>query len=324
MFFKSPFTLALIALTIGAACQADTNSPVQAALALIHETPESSRNALQHPFDSPSRTDWHYFPREREGLALKEMNDAQKQHLWDLVGTALSETGIEKVKGVLRLEEVLYARENSPGRDPGNFHIAIWGEPDENNRWGWRFEGHHLSINITLQGEKTISVTPSFIGANPATVEEGKWEGFRNLPTQEDVAREFVLSLPKEQREQAIVEGELTDVAGAGQAQIDPGSVEGLTADALNQEDAGLLEEVLNSYTKWYRPEIVENLGLTSEILMKDAGLTVRWMGGLGEENDLHTYRIVGNTFDIQYANHQSNANHVHTLFRTVGHDFGE
>ena len=299
-------------------------TPVSEAKALIEICTDSQRAVLVSPFDASGRTDWHYVPRDRTGFPLAEMNEVQKERLWSLLRTALSETGLEKVQAVIRLEQVLLDLEKSPNRDPGKYYLSIWGEPSPSNRWGWRFEGHHTSVNVTLEGEETISVTPTFFGANPATLGTGEDQGFRALSAQEDRAREFMLSLPKEQREKAIVAGDLTDVESGGQPQIEPKIVSGLACSELSQDDRGLLEETLESYSEWFLPEIAEKLGLASQSLVNDPDLIVRWIGGLGEGDELHTYRISGKSFDIQYANNQSAANHVHTLVRSIGHDFGQ
>ncbi|MCA9436065.1 MAG: DUF3500 domain-containing protein [Candidatus Omnitrophica bacterium] len=324
MFSKAFCILVVAGLTGFGPILKAQSAPVEAAKSLLDSCPENLKAKISLPFDSPNRTNWHYFPRERDGAPIGDMNEEEKGALRALLGTALSETGLEEVDAVMRLEQVLFDQSQSPGRDPGNYQLVIWGEPAKDKTWGWRFEGHHLSVNVTMDGDETLAVTPTFFGANPATVGEGRWEGFRALPTQEDLAREFMLSLPREQREQAIVEGELTDVASGGEAQINPGDVAGIKAESLSPDDRALLVELIGSYTKWFRPEVAEKLGLTREQLADDPELVFHWMGGLGEGDVLHTYRISGKSFDIQYANHQNAANHVHTLFRTIGHDFGE
>ncbi len=324
MFARVSVLLFLSAFLLGAAPTVSEGGAVSVANALIENCPENLKTDLLHPFDDPGRLDWHYFPRDREGLAIGSMDDEQKDRLWTLMKTALSQKGMDKVEGVIRLEQVLFDRDQSPGRDPGNFHLSIWGDPSEGKEWTWRFEGHHMSVNVTLNGDQAISVTPTFFGANPGTVDEGKWKGFRNLPTQEDLAREFMLSLPKNLREQAIVGGELTDVESAGSPQVDPEIDTGLAGAELNESGRALLEEMLQTYSEWFLPEISKDLGLDSTSLVNNSGLMIQWKGGLGEGDDLHTYRVSGETFDIQYANNQNSANHVHTLIRTVGHDFGE
>ena len=300
-------------------------SAVSAAQSLIEKCPPDLRKDLVYSYDSTDRLDWHYFPRERVGLAIGKLDKDQESDVWKLVRTVLSEKGIDKAHGVIRLEGILYDRENqSPGRDPGNYQVAIWGTPSEKDRWAWRIEGHHLSLNVTLDGDRIVSFTPAFLGANPATVDDGPWKGFRNLGTEEDLAREFILSLPKDQRQMAMVQGDLTDVESAGDPQVEPKIETGLSGALLGEEDRALLTELLQTYIDWFDPKVAAALGFDSHAWAREPGLRIQWKGGLGEGDVLHTYRITGDSFDIQYANNQGSANHVHTLVRTIGHDFGQ
>lgn len=319
---RNLLTLSILLISMLTLASSVQSSPVDIAKTFIGSLGEQERGLAMLPFDSPKRTDWHYFPRERDGYPIGKMTEEQKEILWALLSTVLSEKGVEKVKGVLRLEEVLFARENSPGRDPGNFQLVIWGDPAEGTMWGWRFEGHHLSINITCEGARVASVTPSFLGANPATVGEGEWKGFRNLSETEDLGREWMLSLSREERSKALIDSPLTDVESAGLAQIEIKTRPGLTLSWLSGDRQAQVRDLLEVYTGLFREEILASLGLTPERLLSDPGLTFEWKGGLAP-GELHTYRIGGQSFDIQYANNQSAANHIHVLIRTVGRDFG-
>ena len=95
------------------------------------------------------RENWHYVPRARPGLALRAMDPKQTMAAWDLLGSLLSGRGLEQVRGQLALERVLGELSGSPGfRDPGNFALVVFGDPAGSAPWAWRFEGHHLSINV--------------------------------------------------------------------------------------------------------------------------------------------------------------------------------
>lgn len=319
---RNLLTLSILLISMLTLASSVQSSPVDIAKTFIGSLGEQERGLAMLPFDSPKRTDWHYFPRERDGYPIGKMTPEQRETLWALLSSVLSEKGIEKVKGVMRLEEVLFARENSPGRDPGNFHLIFWGEPSDSDDWGWRFEGHHLSINIACEGTRIASITPSFLGANPATVREGEWKGFRNLAESEDLGRELMVSLSREERAQALVDSPLSDVESAGQAQIVIEERPGVSLASLKGDRRAQVQDLLEVYTGLFREEILTSLGLTPEKLLSDSGLTFEWKGGLGP-GELHTYRIGGDSFDIQYANNQSAANHIHVLIRTVGRDFG-
>ena len=87
--------------------------------------------------------------------------------------------------------------------------------------WGWRVEGHHLSLNFTLEDGAIVSATPAFFGANPAEVRQGPREGLRTLADLEDRALRLVQALDDDQQGQAVVAEEaprdIESNTGAGQ-----------------------------------------------------------------------------------------------------------
>ena len=302
-----------------AGAQSESVQAAEELIALLN--PDQRTRALQ-AFASEKRTDWHYFPREREGVAIGDLKEEGKDALWKLIALVLSERGVEATQGVLTLEQVLFNIENSDSRNPGAFHAAIWGEPSGENPWGWRFEGHHLSINATFEGSVLVSITPTFLGANPATVGEGQWAGFRNLPGQEDMARELILALGREQREKALQPDEPSDLVSAGAATVEPRLGIGLKAEELGEDQKGLLIELLQVYLENFRDSIRSDVGLDLSRVAGDPELEIQWWGGMSA-GEPHAYRICGKAIDIQYATRGEDANHVHTLVRVPGGDFG-
>ena len=162
--------LALICMSLAASAQSATAS--SAAARLIQATPASAHAKLLQPFTEQARTDWHYTPRRRAGVAWREMSGAQRDATTDLLRSALSARGLDKVRAVMALEIALRELETfGLSRDPENYAIALYGEPNNASRpWGWRIEGHHLSLHWTLRGDDYVATLPQFFGANPARV----------------------------------------------------------------------------------------------------------------------------------------------------------
>ena len=89
---------------------------------------------------------------------------------------------------IMALEQVLHEMENnSPKRDPEKYHVFLFGKPSTETPWGWRVEGHHLSVSVTIVDGKTVVTTPAFFGANPGEVRKGKLKGLRVLGEEEDL-----------------------------------------------------------------------------------------------------------------------------------------
>ena len=177
------FAMALAAMSN---LRAQTSAAVQAAQRLVEATAPAQRAELLLPFTDAARGDWNYTPRRRDGLAWKAMSAAQREATTALLRTALNERGLDKVRAVMALEITLRQLESfGLSRDPENYALAIYGEPGAAG-WGWRIEGHHLSLHFSLAGSRYVSTLPQFFGANPAVVPRdvgggAPREGFRVL-----------------------------------------------------------------------------------------------------------------------------------------------
>ena len=275
------------------------------------------------PFTSDERENFRYTPRDRAGLPLKEMTDAQREAAMALIDSALSEKGKLKATQIMSLEGVLAEMENNPvKRDPAKYFVAVFGTPGDPKGWGWRFEGHHLSVNLTFVAGKGISVTPSFMGSNPGEVRQGAKKGLRVLAAEEDLARTLATTLLAAGKTDVIFSekapAEILSFENRKATALDPVGVP--SADLTGTQRSALLT-LISEYTGRYRPEIAA----TDMQKIKAAGLEkIRfgWAGGT-KPGDAYYYRIQGPTFLMEAANTQNNANHVHATWRSFDGDFG-
>ena len=144
----------------------------------------SRRPRRPSPFDSPERFNWHWIPRERKGLPIKELKPEQRALAFGLLDTGLSTKGVIKATTIMSLEEILRVEEHGTGpvRDPELYFVSVFGDPDDQGEWGWRIEGHHLALNYTLQDGRVVSATPFMFGSNPAEVHPGRGKGCGTSP----------------------------------------------------------------------------------------------------------------------------------------------
>lgn len=275
------------------------------------------------PFTSDERENFRYTPRDRAGLPLKEMNDAQRQAAMKLADSALSEKGQLKATQIMSLESVLAEIEKNPDkRDSGRYFVAIFGTPGDPKGWGWRFEGHHLSVNITLVEGKGISVTPSFLGSNPGEVREGPKKGLRVLAAEEDLARGLVSTLLAAGKTEVIFSekapGEILSFENRKATVLDPVGV--LSSELTGIQRSALLT-LISEYTGRYRPEI----SATDMAKIKAAGIEKIRFGWAGSTKigEAFYYRIQGPTFLVEAVNVQNNANHMHASWRSFDGDLG-
>jgi hypothetical protein len=294
-----------------------------AARAFLASLDDDQRARATRPFDDAERFQWFFTPVARTGLPLKEMTAAQRDAALDLLRSATSAQGFGKATGVMRLEGILGALENRPDRrDPENYHFWVFGTPSPGGPWGWRFEGHHVSLNFTSNDGVTVS-TPSFIGANPARVPSGPDAGWRLLAGEEDLARALVRSLDDDQRARAIISATAPrDIITGNDRRASLERTEGLAFAAMAGPQRDLLLRLLAEYVHNADPAIagprlarIEETGLDR--------LHFAWAGSL-EVGGPHYYRIHGPTVLIEYDNTQNDANHIHSVWRDLENDFGD
>jgi Protein of unknown function (DUF3500) len=275
----------------------------------------------QLPFASPERFNWHYVPRPRRGAPLQDLTPEQKTSLDQLLRAGLSEGGFTKAKGVIELESILGRVEGSDLRDPGQYFFTLFGDPASPS-WGWRFEGHHLSLNYTVTPAE-IRTTPEFFGANPARVSSGPRAGWRLLHDEEDLGFQLVKSFSSEQRKRAILSARApADLITGADREVRLQRFEGLPASAMSAPQRDLLMRIAQTYVGNATGAIAER----EMEKIKQAGidqLYFAWAGGT-EPGQPHDYRVHGPTILIELDNTQNGANHIHSVWRTPGGDFGE
>lgn len=273
------------------------------------------------PFESAERRNWHYVPRSRRGLSLKQMSASQREQAHRLVSSILSHDGSDTAWAIVDLERVLAVLEHNPRfRDPELYYLTVFGDP-AHEPWGWRFEGHHLSLNFTVANGHAIATTPQFFGANPAMVREGSRAGFRALAAEEDLGRKLVKSLDPGQEKSAVIleraPSDILNVPGRNQTKA-----EGIAWSALLPAQRETLLALVRTYLDRCRSDVAEEAFSAIEASGLEH-LTFAWAGGV-EPGQPHYYRVQGPTFVLEYDNTQNHANHVHTVWRDFDGDFGD
>ena len=286
-------------------------------------TPEQKAKAT-FDFAGAERLNWHFIPRERAGLQIKEMTPEQRLLAQALLATGLSNRGYAKAVSIMSLEAVLAEMEKGKTggavRDPERYFVSIFGTPGGAEPWGWRVEGHHLSLNFTTAGDAAPSMTPSFFGTNPGEVRTGPRTGTRVLAIEEELGRTLVKALTEEQRKEAVILAEapkeILDVPGRNDS-----TPQGLAQGKMTPEQSAMLVKLIKEYLFRCRPDVaaedwakVEKAGLDK--------LFFAWAGGF-ERGQPHYYRVQGGHFVLEYDNTQNEANHVHSVWRDFDHDFG-
>ena len=296
----------------------------RAADAFLKTLDDGQRAKAQYAFDSDERFNWHFIPRERKGLPLKEMTPAQREAAVALLKTGLSAGGFSRAESIRSLELVLRAIENRNSRDPEMYFFTIFGTPDASS-WAWRYEGHHLAQNWTIARGKAVATSPAFFGANPAEVMDGPMKGTRALTAEADLGWALLDGLVGHSRERAVVSATApTEIITGNARKVTALDATGLQVREMTKQEQGLLMALIEAHASTQAP------ALAAERLsrIKAAGFdNVRfaWLGATKRApGAAHYYRIQGPTFLIEYDNVQNNANHQHIVWRDFKGDFGE
>ena len=299
---------------------------VAAARKLLGGLSEAQAKQASFKYGEEERTKWHFIPKDRPGLKYKDLNTEQKGLVTGLLKASLSKVGVETVEAVRDLEAIL-AKIEGPSRrfsrDPELYHLSFFDKPSDSEPWGWRFEGHHLSLNFTLKGEEIVAATPAFFGANPGEVKEGPKKGLRVLAPLEDLARDLVKSLNETQRAKCTdtTVAVPDEVPSTEKAAYDGPLPQGIAVAELEKPQRKILRQLLKAYRVYFTPDVAERMQKDVKE-GKFRNIRFAWSGEL-ERGKAHSYLIHGPSFVINYSNRQNGANHVHASLRELKRDFG-
>lgn len=328
------FALPLLAIAHRSLAEAASDLMAAAAKEFLDSlTPEQLAKA-RLPFDDPARRDWHWIPKpERKGLKLGLMTPEQREKAQSLLKTGLSDAGHQKAMTIFGLESVLRVLEKDMRgvRDPQKYYFTIFGTPGPTGRWSWNCEGHHFSLNYTIDGGKIVASTPTFFGANPrwmpVELDVGPKQGTRTLDEEEKLALALLESLSPEQKKEAwrekvpnkfLVLGPPTSLHAAGP--------EGLAAARMTADQIAILRKLLAAHADNIVPAEAERRLAALEA----AGIGkihFLWCGAPGLVGN-HFFRLQGPTFILELDNTQEDpvgttSNHIHSVWRVPGGDFG-
>jgi len=306
---------------------------------------------VKYDLTNEERLNWAFVPQARNGLPVKEMEQFQRPLAMAMLSAALSQRGFMKATTIMSLEQVLKDQEagaraanpapaaNRAGgrggginRDPELYYFTIFGTPTIDGAWGWRVEGHHVAVNITMDKGRIVAASPTFFGSNPASIKDGPRKGLRVLGREEDLGRALLLSLDPAQKKVALIDVKAPgDIITMNSKRVEfgtnarfamPAVPAGLPASKLNPKQTDQLLALIQEYTAG---RTSADYAATTLAEIKKAGIEkiyFAWAGG-EKMGDPHYYRVQGPTFLIEYDNTQNDANHVHSVYRDLKNDFG-
>jgi hypothetical protein len=300
------------------------------------------RDEAVYSFRDEERFDLRLAPIRLEGLRREQMSEPQWQAWLAALGTTLSESGLEKVETIMSLEREVRQRDGEGWSGPigswiggfvhgeGRYYASVYGAPSEEAPWGMRFDGHHLSLNWTVDAEGHTSVTPFFIGGEPRVVEpQRERAGLRVLAEEEDLGFALWSALNVGQRDTAelpfsfatgIAGGSRSLFLGAG-ARVEAGAPAGIARADLDPEQRALLDALVHTYLSNFNESLLSERWAAIDAADRNA-IHFAWAGFL-EPGHAGYYRVQGPTFLIEFDNTTEAADHVHAILREWEGDFG-
>jgi Protein of unknown function (DUF3500) len=329
----------VVGVLVGVAYVEQATAPAGTKMATAAEKFVDSLGAEQKTkatfsFDDKERLNWYFTPRQdkdrkstRKGLPLEDMNKDQRAAALALLKAGTSESGYEKATTIMALESILADLEKNGAmvRNSDWYFFTVFGTPSKTGKWGWRVEGHHLSLNFTIDKGKIVSSTPAFFGSNPAVLMAGPKKGQANLGDAEDLAKELFRSLDDDQKKVALQKEQFAEIQENAKLPT-MGEPKGVAYAKMTDKQRTLLDKLLRAYADRMPPDVAEN----ELARVKEAGIEkvhFAFAGGL-DQGEAHTYRIQGPSFVIEFLNVQADsaknpANHIHSAWRSLKNDFG-
>jgi Protein of unknown function (DUF3500) len=314
-----------LALWAGAQIEPSGSRMAQAADRFLASLPPAQAEKAVYPFEAPERLNWHFIPRARKGIPIKELSSDQRALAFGLIQSGLAGAGFLKATTIMSLEQILKELEQGRGpvRDPELYYLTIFGKPLDRGQWGWRVEGHHLSLNFVLDGGKIVAATPAFFGANQAEIRQGPRQGLRALADREDRALRLFQALDDGQKKTATfaekAPGEIR-AATVNTPQPPTDAAVGIAFADLNGEERKMLRALIESYAD-DMPLDVAHAWLDEIAKAGIDNVRFAWAGA-GDRTQGHAYRVQGPTFLIEFNNTQNGANHIHSVWRNMLGDF--
>jgi len=292
-----------------------------AAASLLAGLDGRQRELAARPFADEAARRWlEYRPRHRPGACIAELSGTARKAAHRLLATGLSEHAYAQAMGIVALEEVLDRRERwRRGRHSGDYWVGVYGDPEGDQPWSWRFEGHHLSVTMTVAGD-VVSPAPVFFGANPACVSYAGRPVSRPLAPEEDLARALLDAMGHQERSAAVV---ASRAPGDIRSATSPRAREGI--EPLGVAAAGLgpgARAALGQLVAVYLDRLPAALAAREAARLAGAELHFAWEGPL-TPGARHYYRVQGDDLLIEYDT-TDDGNHAHTVLRRPRSDFGD
>lgn len=328
---KSCFLFAvLFSFSLISAQSYDQRPVVAAAKQFISSLTEVQKKITLRSMADTNRTRWSNLPLEqaiRDGIRLDDLNDEQRMNIHALLRTVLSDQGYLKALSIMQYDQDTHDKltsMNSPiahryGQE--KFWTWIFGNPSPQEKWGFKFEGHHLSINMNFS-PKGVSCTPHFTGINPGLISNGITAGKYIMYRENEIGKNLFHSLDGMQQRKAHIDSLPFTIDARAQTGNEPflRDGKGLPFNEMNKAQKAMVWDILSAWVDNFNIAIANNKRKQMKKLLTKSRFV--WMG-TNSINDLHYYGIITPEWSVEFTNRDQGMQHFHTLWRLMPDDFG-
>lgn len=315
--------------TANAQTNFNQNNSVVAAKAFIESLDDTQKAKALFAFEAPNRQQWSNLPMEqvtRVGLWMNDIKDSQKMHVHSLLRSVLSDEGYMKAMFMMQYDEDIKQRltaSNSPisqryGHE--KYWVSVFGEPAEGKIWGWKFEGHHLSLNLTYS-PKGVTCTPMFTGINPALTGAGPFAGRYIMETENETGKALYDSFTDSQKQKAVQGNHPTNADPVAQTGSEPffNEAKGVLFTEMTDAQQKMVLTIMNAWAINLEPTLAKD---KMDAMMRNVfNIRFAWMG-TNDSSKLHYYRIFAPNFSFELTNRDGAIQHLHSLWRFLDEDF--
>ncbi|MBC7886215.1 MAG: DUF3500 domain-containing protein [Saprospiraceae bacterium] len=273
-------------------------------------------------FDDDFRSTWSNLPMEevdRKGIMMSDLNDIQRLAIHGILRSVLSPQGYQKCLFIIQYDESTHERltkmNNPIARRYGhsNYWFSVFGNPEKDKSWAWKFEGHHLSLHFTFTPEG-VTCGPMFMGINPALTRSGPYAGYHIMNEEFEFGNHLFNDLTEEMKGKAIT-GILppdADVMTKNGTEPHVKDRKGLAYTDMTIKQQQLTEKIIRS---WVDNLTSELSSVNMDHIMNGKDKIIFSWNGTRDTNDLHYYAVKSDDFIIEFTNRDGGIDHYHTLW---------
>lgn len=325
-----PFVLlVLMCYTLNGQTTFDQSATLKSAQAFLASLNPAQKTVANLVLADSSRFKWSNLPLEqvyRQGLQFKDMADSQRLIIHHLLRTVLSQQGYQKFAFIIEYDQGILDRlskANSPiAKRYGNqnYWFTIFGTPDKNQTWAWKFEGHHISLNFT-HSPKGVTCTPMFVGINPALTTSGPYAGTYLMADENELGNQLFNDLSPALQTKALLGPHPSNADPLTQTGKEPHMKDkrGVSFTEMNAKQQLLVERIIKSWVENLTPALAQEK--FQKVWANKNKLIFNWMGTKNTK-ELHYYSIKSDKFIIEFTNRDGAIYHYHTLWRDLEEDF--